>query len=708
MEKIFLLKGIDCPCCASKIETEASALAGVSSAAMNLMTGTLTLSLNADCSENIESAVRNIVARYEPDIVVPPQDGMGQESETTRDNDFGKGTLFKLLTGAFVYLLGISLSSLPYFRDLDANIGLSILIIAYVILGGEVVIKMLKNISNGRIFDENFLMSISTIGAFVIGEYSEAVAVMLFYQIGETVQDSAVRRSKKSIASLMDIRPDTATVRRNGELQTVASETVSIGEIIVVKPGEKIPLDGVVLDGNSMLDTKALTGEPMPKTAGKGDTVLSGCINQNGVLTIRVSKAFSESTASKIIDLVKNAASRKAPVENFITVFSGYYTPIVVTLAILLAVLPPLVTGGGWSNWIYRAFVFLVISCPCALVISIPLGFFGGIGGASRKGILVKGGNYLDALGKLDIVVFDKTGTLTKGVFKVTEIIPAIGFSGEKLLEYAAYAESLSNHPIAASIQNAYGQPVARNKLNDYNEKPGYGVSVTIEGHKILAGSGGFMETSGIRFEKNEKMGTKIYVAVDNRFAGCIVIADEIKADSKETISGLKKLGVRKTVMLTGDNAQTGKAVSEELGLDECYAELLPDQKIEKLEILEKQKDPKRKLAFVGDGINDSPVLARADIGIAMGGLGSDAAIEASDVVLMTDEPSRLIDAISIAKATKRIVFQNIICALGIKSAFLVLGAFGIAGMWEAVFADTGVAVFAILNATRIINQDIQ
>ena len=500
MEKVFLLKGIDCPGCASKIETEASALAGVSSATMNLMAETLTLSLNGNYSENITSAVKNIVARHEPDIVVTPWDGICKKPETIHDDEFGKGTLFKLLAGALVYLLGVSLSSLPHFRDLNAHIGLSVLVIAYVILGGDVIVKTLKNISNGQIFDENFLMSISTIGAFVIGEYSEAVAVMLFYQIGEIVQDSAVRRSKKSIASLMDIRPDTATVQRNGELQTVASETVYIGEIIVVKPGEKIPLDGVVLDGDSMLDTKALTGEPMPKIATKGDTVLSGCINQNGVLTISVSKAFKESTASKIIDLVKNAANRKAPVENFITVFSGYYTPVVVTLAALLAILPPLVTGDGWSDWIYRAFVFLVISCPCALVISIPLGFFGGIGGASRKGILVKGGNYLDALGKLDIVVFDKTGTLTKGTFKVMGTVPANGFSREELLEYAAHAESLSNHPIALSIQNAYGQPVARDKLSDYDEKPGYGVSVTIEGRKVLAGSGEFMKTSGIWF----------------------------------------------------------------------------------------------------------------------------------------------------------------------------------------------------------------
>ncbi len=701
MEKIFLLKGLDCPDCAGKIENEVKGVDGVSSATVNLMAGTLTLALSDDYSGDILSTVKKIVAGHEPDVrVTLRSDAADAAGVTCGDEDgSGKNTILKLIIGALIYGIGIALS---HFLDLNPYVKLGLLVIAYVILGGEVVLKAVKNISGGRIFDENFLMSISTIGAFMIGESPEAVAVMLFYQLGELFQNSAVRRSRKSIADLMDIRPDAATVKRGGELRIVAPETVSVGEIILVKPGEKIPLDGVVLDGESMIDAKALTGESVPKIIGKGDTVLSGAINRSGVLTIEVSKTFGESTASKIIDLVENAAGRKAPTENFITTFSRYYTPVVVVLAALLAIFPPLVMGGDWTGWIHRGLVFLVISCPCALVISIPLGFFGGIGGASGKGILVKGSNYLEALGKLDIIVFDKTGTLTKGVFQVTELVPANGFSEEELLESAAYAESLSNHPIAVSVRNAYGRPVAAGELSDYNEMPGYGIRVMTGGRKILAGNDRLMEVSGVEFEKNNKAGTKVYVAVDGRFAGCILIADEVKADSKATISRLKKLGIRKTVMLTGDNAQIGKAVSEEVGLDEYYAELLPDQKVEKLEALEKQKKPGGKLAFVGDGINDAPVLARADVGIAMGALGSDAAIEAADVVLMTDEPSKLIDAVSIAEATKRIVLQNIVFALGVKAAFLVLGASGMAGMWEAVFADMGVAILAILNAMRV------
>jgi len=699
-ERAFLLKGLDCPNCASKIEAEVKAVDGVFSATLNLMAETLTLALSDDYSGDILSTVKSIVANHEPDVIVTDKSAVAKAPEAEREEDeTGKGAALKLAIGALIYGIGLALS---YFWDLNIYVELGILIVAYVILGGEVVAKAVKNIAKGRIFDENFLMSVSTIGAFVIGEYPEAVAVMLFYQLGEFFQNSAVRRSRKSIADLMDIRPDAATVKRGNELQVVSPETVSIGEIIVVKPGEKIPLDGVVLDGESMLDTKALTGESVPRAIRKGDTALSGCINQSGVLEIEVSKVFGESTVSKIINLVDNAAGRKAPTENFITTFSRYYTPVVVGLAALLAVLPPIFFGGGWTDWIHRGFVFLVISCPCALVISIPLGFFGGIGGASKKGILVKGSNYLEALNKLDIIVFDKTGTLTKGVFKVTEIVPANGFSEGELLECAAFAESLSNHPIAVSIQTAYGKPATDIKLSDYTEIPGQGISVMVRGRKVLAGNDKLMEASGIEFEKSKKAGTKVYIAVDDRFAGCIIIADEVKADSKETISQLKKLGVRKIVMLTGDNAQIGKAVSDELGLDEYYAELLPDQKVERLEVLDKQKRPKGKLAFVGDGINDAPCLARADVGIAMGGLGSDAAIEAADVVLMTDEPAKLIDAVNIAKATKRIVLQNIVFALGIKGVFLVLGAFGVAGMWEAVFADMGVAIIAILNAMRV------
>jgi Cd2+/Zn2+-exporting ATPase len=548
-------------------------------------------------------------------------------------------------------------------------------------------------------------MSVSTIGAFVIGEYPEAVAVMLFYQVGEFFQSLAVKRSRKSISDLMDIRPDSATVRRNGELITISPENVSIGEIIIVKPGEKIPLDGVVLYGDSMLDTSALTGESVPRSVHKGDEALSGCMNQTGVLMIKTTKVFGESTASKIIDLVENASSRKAPTENFITTFARYYTPVVVILAAFLAILPPIILGGGWTEWIRRGFVFLVVSCPCALVISIPLTFFGGIGAASKRGVLVKGSNYLEALNNVSVIVFDKTGTLTKGVFNVTDILPANGFSKEQVLEYAAEAESFSNHPIAKSILAAYGKEMDQSVISDYKEISGYGISVMAGEKKVFAGNTKLMDTECIEYTTCEKAGTKVYLAVDGQYAGCILITDEVKPDSKKAISDLKHIGVEKTVMLTGDDEKIGKSVAEELQLDEYYAQLLPDQKVEKVELLDGKKRPGSKLAFVGDGINDAPVLARADVGIAMGGLGSDAAIEAADVVLMTDEPSKLVDAIEVAKATKQIVMQNIVIALGIKSVFLILGALGIAGMWEAVFGDVGVTIIAVLNAMRILKK---
>ena len=580
---------------------------------------------------------------------------------------------------------------------------------SYIILGYQVLYRALRNIIRGRVFDENFLMGVATGGAFIIGEYAEAVAVMLFYLVGEFFQDLAVRRSKKSITDLMDIRPDFANISTDGELRRVSPDTVRIGDIIVVKPGEKIPLDGVIIEGASMLDTKALTGESVPSGAKQSDDVLSGCINLSGVLTIRVTKEFGESTVAKIIDLVENASSKKAPTENFITTFSRYYTPVVVGLALLLALLPPLLFNGEWSDWTHRALVFLVISCPCALVISIPLGFFSGIGGASRKGVLVKGSNYLEALNNLDIVVFDKTGTLTKGVFDVTKINPADGFSADELLEYAAKAESFSNHPIAASILKAYGKEIDNECLKDYQELAGLGVKIVTDcsenaadGSVVLAGNAKLMKKENIPFDETSETGTKVYVSVDGRFAGCIVISDEIKPDSREAIAGLKAQGVKKTVMLTGDDRQIAENIAKELAIDEVYAQLLPDQKVEQVEKLLTQKRSKGKLAFVGDGINDAPVLAMADVGVAMGGLGSDAAIEAADVVLMTDEPSKLVSAVNIAKRTRRIVSQNIVFALGVKGAFLILGAIGISGMWEAVFADVGVSMLAILNALRI------
>ena len=706
VKKEYLLKGLDCPNCSAKIEKEVGELNGVNSSMMNLMKQTLTVSVDVSAVATISKQIEMIVHNHEPEVEVSEYIAESINKKKTNavkdDEDESKKMTIRLITGAAIYAVGMGLSA---FVKVPLFVELAFLIAAYIILGGDVVMRAVKNISKGRVFDENFLMSLSTVGAFVIGEYPEAVAVMLFYQVGEFFQDMAVKRSRKSIADLMDIRPDSATVSRNGELFTVAPETVAVGEVIVVKPGEKIPLDGVVLDGESMLDTKALTGESVPRNVKKGEEALSGCINQSGVLTIQVTKGFGESTVSKIIDLVENASSRKAPTENFITTFARYYTPVVVILAAILAIVPPLAFGEEWIEWIRRGFVFLVISCPCALVISIPLTFFGGIGAASKHGVLVKGSNYLEALNSVSVVVFDKTGTLTKGVFKVTDILPENGFDKEQVLECAANAESFSNHPIAKSILAAYGKEIDQESIEDYKEISGHGISVEVAGKKVFAGNITLMDKENISYNFCDKVGTKVYVAVDGQYAGCILITDEVKADSKKAIADLKRIGVEKTVMLTGDDEKIGKAVAEELKLDEYYAQLLPDQKVEKLELLDSKKRQGSKLAFIGDGINDAPVLARADIGIAMGGLGSDAAIEAADVVLMTDEPSKLVEAIEVAKSTKRIVIQNIVIALSIKGVFLVLGAFGIAGMWEAVFGDVGVAMIAVLNAMRIMKK---
>ena len=705
--KSYSLKGLDCPNCSAKIEKEVGELDGVQSSVVNLMKQTLTINVAQTAADTIASQIETIVHGHEPDVEVSEivQESYipekKQEANESYNNEDKKLTV-RLAIGAAIYAIGMALT---VFSKVPLPIELAFLIVSYVILGGDVVWQAVRNISKGRVFDEHFLMSVSTIGAFVIGEYPEAVAVMLFYQVGEFFQSLAVKRSRKSISDLMDIRPDSATVRRNGELITISPENVSIGEIIIVKPGEKIPLDGVVLDGDSMLDTRALTGESVPRSVHKGDEALSGCMNQTGVLMIKTTKAFGESTASKIIDLVENASSRKAPTENFITTFARYYTPVVVILAAFLAILPPIILGGGWTEWIRRGFVFLVVSCPCALVISIPLTFFGGIGAASKRGVLVKGSNYLEALNNVSVIVFDKTGTLTKGVFNVTDILPANGFSKEQVLEYAAEAESFSNHPIAKSILAAYGKEMDQSVISDYKEISGYGISVMAGEKKVFAGNTKLMDTECIEYTTCEKAGTKVYLAVDGQYAGCILITDEVKPDSKKAISDLKHIGVEKTVMLTGDDEKIGKSVAEELQLDKYYAQLLPDQKVEKVELLDSKKRPGSKLAFVGDGINDAPVLARADVGIAMGGLGSDAAIEAADVVLMTDEPSKLVDAIEVAKATKQIVMQNIVIALGIKSVFLILGALGIAGMWEAVFGDVGVTIIAVLNAMRILKK---
>ena len=671
------------------------------------MNQTLTVQAGTSVAASLLDTVTTIVHSHEPDVEVSEKQleataPVKKDEKAAVYNDEDKKRMIRLAVGAVVYAIGMALT---VFAKLPTLAELAFLIVAYVILGWDVVWQAVKNITRGQVFDEHFLMSVSTIGAFAIGEYPEAVAVMLFYQVGEFFQSLAVKRSRKSISDLMDICPDSATVKRNGVLQVVSPESVAVGEIIVVKPGEKIPLDGIVVDGESMLDTKALTGESVPRSIRKGDEALSGCINQSGLLTLKVTKSFGESTVSKITDLVENASARKAPTENFITTFARYYTPVVVGMAAVLAIIPPLVLGGGWSEWLRRGFVFLIVSCPCALVISIPLTFFGGIGAASKRGVLVKGSNYLEALNKVSVVVFDKTGTLTKGVFEVANIIPAAGYQKEQVLEYAAQAESYSNHPIAKSILATYGKPIDQKQFSGFEEISGHGISVMVQGKKVLAGNSKLMESEKIAYAACDAAGTKFYVAADGSYVGCILIADEVKPDSKCAIAELKKIGVEKTVMLTGDDERIGKSVADELGLDAYYAQLLPDQKVEKLEMLDKQKRQGSKLAFVGDGINDAPVLARADVGIAMGGLGSDAAIEAADVVLMTDEPSKLVEAIDVAKATKRIVMQNIVIALGIKSVFLVLGALGMAGMWEAVFGDVGVTIIAVLNAMRILKK---
>jgi len=577
---------------------------------------------------------------------------------------------------------------------------LGVYLVCYAVIGWDIVWKAITNILHGQVFDENFLMTIATVGALILGEHSEGVAVMLFYQVGEWFQSYAVSKSRRSITSLMDIRPDYANIEKDGKLIQVDPEDVKIGDTIIVKPGERVPLDGKIIKGSSTLDTSALTGESMPREVEAGMEVISGCINQTGILTIQTTKEFGESTVAKILDLVENASDKKGKMENFITRFARYYTPVVVFAALALAILPPLVTGQAFSIWIYRALTFLVISCPCALVISIPLSFFGGIGGASKIGVLVKGSNYLEALAYTETVVFDKTGTLTKGSFAVTEI-HANGMEDEELLELAAYAEDYSNHPISLSIQKAYGKKIDNSRITDVQEIAGHGVQAVIDGMTVLAGNAKLMEREHISYTAPNAIGTVVYVAFDGRYAGCIVIADEVKADAPAAIKELKAAGIRRTVMLTGDADAVGQDVARRLGLDRAYTELLPADKVDRVEELLAQKSDKGMLAFVGDGINDAPVLARADVGIAMGALGSDAAIEAADVVLMTDEPSKIAAVMQIARKTIRISNENIVFALGVKFLVLILGALGRANMWAAVFADVGVSVIAILNAIR-------
>jgi len=698
MEKVkqeYMLNGLDCGNCAQKIEHEIAGMKGIEACSVNFATSTLTVKVDQNSGEDIPSKIKKKVTEIEPHVSVMLKEGTKQ-APSEGDGRFKK-TVARLAAGTVLGAAGFLLPG-------GTAAEWILFFLAYLIIGGDVVLRAVKNIFRGRVFDEHFLMTIATLGAFIIQQYPEGVAVMLFYQIGELFQGAAVSRSRKSISDLMDIRPDYANLQTEGGTVKVSPDEVKAGDVIIVKPGEKVPLDGKVRAGKSLVDTSALTGESVPREAAPGAEVLSGFVNKNGVLEVEVDKEYSESTVSKILDLVQNASSRKAKTENFITKFAKYYTPFVVIVALLLAFVPPLIISDAMlSDWVYRALVFLVISCPCALVVSIPLGFFGGIGAASKAGILVKGGNYLEALNDVKYAVFDKTGTLTKGEFAVVKLSPAGRVKEDELLEYAALAEHFSGHPIAESIREAYGKEVQADRIKDYSETAGFGVRAVVDGAVMLAGNAKLMKKAGIQYQEEREIGTVVYVAAGDTFIGSIVIADEIKEDAKRAISALKKAGIKKTVMLTGDAKETGEAVGAELSIDEVHAELLPQHKVDRIEAFDKQKLPKEKLLFAGDGINDTPVLARADIGVAMGGLGSDAAVEAADIVIMTDQPSKIAEAINIAKRTRTIVWQNIIFALGVKGIFLILGAFGIATMWEAVFSDVGVTLLAVLNAMRVL-----
>jgi len=691
----YILEGLHCANCAAKIEAAAKELPGVETASLDFITRTLSVSATSPQNlAGLDEAIKRLVGKYEPGVTVVP--AIREHTDAHAAEGAGdRAELIRLGIGALVYFTVL-------LTKLSPALELGLYGASYLLIGGEVLYRAARNLARGQVFDENFLMAIATVGALAIREYPEAVAVMLFYQIGELFQDMAVNRSRRSIRALLDIRPDYANLKRGDAIVRSSPETVAIGEVMVIRPGEKVPLDGKIIEGKSLVDTSALTGESVPRTVRPGDEVLSGFINTSGVITAEVIREYGESAVAKILDLVQNAGSKKAPTENFITKFARYYTPAVVGIAAALAVLPPLLVPGAlFSDWLYRALVFLVVSCPCALVLSIPLGFFGGIGGASRRGILIKGGNYLEALYKVDTVVFDKTGTLTKGVFEVTSVVPAPGVTRERLLESAALAEAYSNHPIAKSILAAYGRKISGERIASYEEIAGYGTKTVADGSTVLAGNRKLLEPAGI-VPAAEPPGTVVHVAVDGQYAGYLVITDEIKEDSADAIRELRALGVRRLLLLTGDRREVAARVAGELGLDEFHAELLPSEKVARLEEIYRTKG-KGHLVFVGDGINDAPVLARADVGVAMGGLGSDAAIEAADVVLMTDEPAKLVEAMQIAGRTKSIVWQNIALTLAVKAVVLALGAGGIATLWEAVFADVGVALLAVLNAMRVL-----
>ena len=710
MELRFKLKGLNCPNCAKKIETEIGKLDFVLASNVDIMAQEIALRVNSTVKDSrVKETVCAVVARFEPDVEV-----IDMDDERDHDHDHGDDDspwrLRRLVAGgivAIVFIMIYYIDLLPLWAVVAG------LLISYIILGGDVLYRAVRNILRGRIFDENFLMALATIGAIVIGEYPEAVAVMLFYQIGELFQDRAVDKSRRNIKALMDIRPDMARVVRDGNMIEVAPDRVAIGEEVVVKPGERIPLDGVVCDGDAMLDMRALTGESKPKHVASGDEVLSGAVNTTQVLTIKVARAYAESTATKILELVQKAGSRKAKAERFMTIFARYYTPIVVLGALLLTLIPVTFLGGAFAEWINRSLVFLVISCPCALVISVPLTFFGGIGAASRSGILVKGGNYLDALNHLGAVVFDKTGTLTVGNFNVTAIEAQSPYTEDDVLNAALTAEQMSNHPIARSISacaKSHGMMCNPNDIskNNYTELSGRGVKCTIGDDIIYAGNEKLMREIGISYMPSSQFGTLVYVAKNDQYLGCISICDEIKSDAKDAISDLRKRGIEKCVMLTGDSSRVAQHVAQAIGLDEYHANMLPGDKVSMFESIASSAQNGKKTAFVGDGVNDAPVLARADIGIAMGGIGSDAAIEAADIVFMDDDLAKLPKAIDIACRTKQIVMQNIVFAITVKIAFLALGAFAIIGMWSAVFADVGVMVIAVLNATRMIQLPAQ
>lgn len=742
MEIRLVLNGLDCANCANKIETKVNKINGVKEATVNFSTTLLIAEIKEESlKDEIINEIKSIVKKLEPDVKVEEKLNNKVIKNTTSEckgsccsTSFENGEVKKctektkinknethnhthsnglsennagvieyikenimLIIGTLIYLVALA------YNGNNNSVSIILFIASYLVIGGEVILTALKNITNGEIFDENFLMSIATIGAFFIGEYPEAVAVMLFYQIGEVFQGYAVNKSRKSISSLMNIRADYANVLRSNNEVKVSPEDVSLNEVILIKPGERVPLDGVVLSGESFLDTSALTGESVPREIKAGDEILSGEINNSGVLKVRVTKEYGESTVARILELVENASNKKAPTEKFITKFSKIYTPIVVLVAVLVAIIPPIfIKGAVFSEWLYKALSLLVVSCPCALVVSIPLGFFSGIGAASKKGVLVKGGNYLEALKESEIIVFDKTGTLTKGVFKVTSI-NAKNISKDELLEITALGEANSNHPIAVSIAEAYGRKINKNEIESYKEVAGHGVEAIIRGKNVLLGNSKLMIKNNIFYDKVNTIGTIVHIAINSEYKGNIIISDEIKENVKEAIVELKNAGIKKTVMLTGDSKEVAEKVANDIGIDEIYSELLPSDKVNKLEEVLNKKVGNGKVLFVGDGINDAPVLARADIGVAMGGVGSDAAIEAADVVLMKDKIESISDAIRISRKTNKILWQNIIFSLFIKVAVMILVVAGLTNMWAAVFADVGVTLLAVLNSMRII-----